>query len=84
MNNCAEESTEIEVIERRYILKRHKRQKYSCKGCNNIITAQGGVKLTPGSEFFHPDCHPDCLRQIRRSPSPRETEKANEEGRSQR
>ena len=51
MNNCAEESTEIKVIERRYILKRHKRQKYSCKGCNNIITAQGGVKLTPGSEF---------------------------------
>ena len=51
MNNCAEESTEMEVIERRYILKRHKRKKYSCKGCNNIITAPGGVKLTPGGEF---------------------------------
>ena len=51
MNNCAEESTEVEVIERRYILKRHKRQKYSCKGCNKIITAPGGIKLTPGGEF---------------------------------
>ena len=51
MNNCAEESTEMEVIERRYILKRHKRQKYSCKGCNNIITAPGGVKLATGGEF---------------------------------
>ena len=51
MNNCTEESTEMEVTERRYILKRHKRQKYSCKGCNNIITAPGGVKLTPGGEF---------------------------------
>ena len=51
MNNCFEESTEMEVIERRYILKRHKRQKYSCKCCNNIVTAPGGVKLTPGGEF---------------------------------
>lgn len=51
MNNCSEESTEMEVIERRYIIKRHKRQKYSCKGCNNIVTAPGGTKLTPGGEF---------------------------------
>ena len=51
MNNCAEESTEIEVVERHYILKRHKRQKYSCRGCNNIVTAPGGVKLSPGGEF---------------------------------
>ena len=51
MKGCAEESTEMEVVERRYILKRHKRQKYSCRGCNNIVTAPGGVKLTPGGEF---------------------------------
>lgn len=51
MNNCFEESSEFEVVERRYVLKRHKRQKYSCKGCNSIITAAGGVKLTPGAEF---------------------------------
>ena len=51
MNNCAEESSEITVLERRYIIKRHKRQKYSCKSCNTIVTAPGGVKLTPGGEF---------------------------------
>ena len=51
MKNCVEESSEIEVTERKYIIKRHKRQKYSCKCCNNIITAQGGVKLTPGGEY---------------------------------
>ncbi|MGB0454670.1 MAG: IS66 family transposase [Bacteriovoracaceae bacterium] len=51
MNDCFEESSEFEVVERRYILKRHKRQKYSCKACHSIITAPGGVKLTPGGEF---------------------------------
>ena len=51
MNNCFEESNEFEVIERQYIIKRHKRQKYSCKCCNKIITAEGGVKLTSGGEY---------------------------------
>jgi len=51
MNNCFEESDEIEVIERKYLIKRHKRQKYRCKYFNNIITAKGGVKLTPGGEY---------------------------------
>ena len=51
MKNCHEESSEFEVVERRYILKRHKRNKYNCRDCKNIITAPGGVKLTPGGEF---------------------------------
>jgi len=51
MNNCFEESNEIEVVERQYLIKRHKRKKYSCKCCNKIITANGGVKLTPGGEY---------------------------------
>lgn len=51
MKNCFEESSEIEVIERQYIVKRHKRQKYSCKCCNKVTTAKGGVKLTPGGEY---------------------------------
>jgi len=49
--NSYEESSEFKVIERRYILKRHKRQKYNCKKCQTIITADGGVKLTTGGEF---------------------------------
>ena len=51
MKNCFEESSEFEVVERRYILKRHKRQKYSCKCCQSISTSPGGVKLTPGAEY---------------------------------
>jgi transposase len=51
MNNCFEESDEIEVVERKYLIKRHKRQKYSCKCCNKISTAEGGAKLTPGGEY---------------------------------
>lgn len=51
MKNCFEESSEIEIIERKYIINRHKRQKYSCKCCNKISTAAGGVKLTPGGEY---------------------------------
>ena len=49
--NSSEESGEIEVVERRYIFKRHQRQKYHCKSCQSIITAPGGTKLTPGGEF---------------------------------
>ena len=49
--NSFESSLEVDVIERRYVLKNHKRQKYHCKCCNNIITASGGAKLTPGGEF---------------------------------
>lgn len=51
MKNLFEESSEFEVVERRYILQRHKRQKYSCSCCKNIVTAEGGLKLTTGGEF---------------------------------
>ena len=49
--NSHEESGEIEVVEKRYIFKRHKRQKYHCKCCKTIVTAPGGAKLVPGGEF---------------------------------
>ncbi|PIR36895.1 MAG: hypothetical protein COV37_01030, partial [Bdellovibrio sp. CG11_big_fil_rev_8_21_14_0_20_39_38] len=51
MKNCFEESSEIDVNERKYIHRRHQRQKYSCKDCHNVVTAPGGVKLTPGGEY---------------------------------
>lgn len=51
MKNAFEESNEIDVTERKYINRRHKRQKYKCNCCKKITTAPGGVKLTPGSEF---------------------------------
>jgi len=46
-----EESEEIDVIERRVILRKHKRQKYVC-GCGEAIeTALGPQKLVPGGRF---------------------------------
>ncbi len=51
MKNQYEESTEIDVIERTYIEKKHKRQKYRCKSCESIITANGQPKLNPGARY---------------------------------
>jgi transposase len=49
--NSFEESSEIDVIPAQNIIRRHKRHKYSCLNCKNIITAKGGVKLTPSGEY---------------------------------
>ena len=46
-----EESEEIDVIERQFVIRKHHRQKYrcSCNGC--IETAPGPMKLFPGSRY---------------------------------
>lgn len=46
-----EESTEFDVNTTFYILKRHKRKKYKCPGCQKITTAKGPEKLKAGSQF---------------------------------
>ena len=51
MTGGFEESCEIDVTERKYRLRHHRRQKYVCKGCNKIVAAKGPTKLTPGGEF---------------------------------
>ena len=51
MTNSFEESCEVHVTERQYILRRHKRQKYKCDHCTKIITAPGPAKLIPGGSF---------------------------------
>ncbi len=51
MKGQFEESTEIDVVERTYIEKRHKRQKYRCRDCDTIVTAKGLDKLTKGSKY---------------------------------
>lgn len=51
MTNTFEECNEIDVVERQYTLRRHRRQKYKCQNCSKIVTAPGGEKLTPGGEF---------------------------------
>ena len=46
-----EESEEIDVIERRFVIKKHKRQKYRCR-CNACIdTAPGPLKLFEGARY---------------------------------
>jgi transposase len=46
-----EESQEIDVVERRYIINRHLRHKYKGGKCHRLVTAPGPVKLVPGAEF---------------------------------
>ena len=46
-----EESEEVDVIERRFVLKKHRRQKYKC-GCGSCIqTAPGPAKLFDGARY---------------------------------
>lgn len=46
-----EESEEIDVVHRYFVIKKHKRQKYRC-GCQSCVeTAPGPEKLAPGSRY---------------------------------
>lgn len=46
-----EESDEIAVVERRFVLTRHKRKKYRCTCQSCVETAPGPVKLFPGARY---------------------------------
>jgi len=46
-----EESCEVTVSERKYILRRHKREKFVCRRCSKLKTASGPQKLIPGGKF---------------------------------
>jgi len=51
MQGCYEEAEEVDVVERRFVLRRHKRQKYRC-GCGGCVeTALGPPKLQPGGLY---------------------------------
>jgi len=46
-----EESEEIDVIERQFVIRKHKRKKYRCR-CNACVeTALGPLKLVPGGRY---------------------------------
>lgn len=51
MKGMEEESDEVTVVERQFVLVRHRRKKYrcSCNGC--IVTAPAPQKLQPGSHY---------------------------------
>lgn len=46
-----EEAVEVSVIERKYLLRRLKRQKYVCRACSTFKTAPGPDKLIKSGEF---------------------------------
>ncbi|MFO0757007.1 MAG: IS66 family transposase [Byssovorax sp.] len=46
-----EESDEVEVVERRYVIKRHKRKKYRCRCGSCIETAPAPRKLIEGGRY---------------------------------
>lgn len=51
MKGQFEESEEIDVIERRYILVKHKRRKYRCRCQSCVETALGPTRLIPGGRY---------------------------------
>ena len=46
-----EEADEVDVIERRFVLRRHKRKKYRCACGGCVETAPGPLKLFPGARY---------------------------------
>ena len=46
-----EESEEIDIIERRFVIKKHRRQKYKCECGSCIRTAKGPLKLFDGARY---------------------------------
>jgi transposase len=50
-SNQFEESEEIDIIERRFVITKHKRQKYRCRCGQCIETALGPVKLFAGARY---------------------------------
>jgi transposase len=46
-----EESDEVDIIERKFVLKKHRRQKYKCQCGSCIKTAPGPLKLFNGARY---------------------------------
>ena len=51
MDGAFEEATEIHVTERKYVLRRHKRQKYKCCACSKIVAAPLPPKLKESADY---------------------------------
>ncbi len=47
----AEESEEVDVIERKFVIRVHRRQKYHCACGGHVETALGPTKLIPGGRY---------------------------------
>jgi transposase len=51
MSGQTEDSEEITVVERRFILVKQRRRKYRCQCNASVVTAPGPDKLTPGGRY---------------------------------
>lgn len=51
MGQCSEDSELVDIIERQFVLKKVKRQKYCCRGCGHIDTALGPLKLRKSRRY---------------------------------
>jgi transposase len=51
MGDQAEQSEEISVVGVEYKILKHRRQKYRCRCNEQVVTAPGPVKLTPGGRY---------------------------------
>ena len=51
MGEQTEDAEEVTVVERRFVLAKHVRQKYRCRCNGAVVTAPGPKKLTPGGRY---------------------------------
>jgi len=51
MSGQCEESEEVTVVERRFVVVKHRRMKYRCRCNASVVTAPGPPKLQPGSRY---------------------------------
>ena len=51
MSGQCEEAEEVTVVERRFVVVKHKRMKYRCRCNASVVTAPGPPKLQPGSRY---------------------------------
>jgi transposase len=51
MNGAYEMSKEVEIVEQKFIVKSHLREKWQCLDCGKISTARGSLKLVSGGKY---------------------------------
>ncbi|MFW6353949.1 MAG: IS66 family transposase [Verrucomicrobiota bacterium] len=51
MQGKYEDSEEVDVIERRFVIRKHRRKKYRCRCNGHVETALGPAKLIPGGRY---------------------------------
>ncbi len=61
MGEQTEDAEEVTVVERRFVLAKHVRQKYRCRCNGAVVTAPGPKKLMPGGRYSPEFARPPAL-----------------------